>query len=487
MSRKERRKLAKIADKEGAKGKTQGGAGGQAGASLERLFGEQVAHFDAGRLKEAEAGLSEILRRRPDVPEALHLLALIELRTDRAEAAAGHLEKAIALLPGSADLHNLLGGALKELRRLDDAMAAYRRAIDINPGHVEAHVNLGAAFHDSCRLDEARESFRRALDIDPGYAAAHENLGMTLLLDGRLEEGWAEYAWRSGKDVFLSGGRVLDRPFWDGGTFDSQTLLLFAGQGLGDTIQFLRYLPMAAKKGGEVIVQCPAPLIRLFEAAPAAKDIYLVTEIGDAPLDLQAPLHSLPGIFATTLDTIPADVPYLAAEDERVGDWRDRIGGNGFRVGINWQGDPTYRADRNRSVPLRFFEPLAKAPGVRLISLQKVNGLEQLETLPKGMTVETLGDDFDEGEDAFIDTSAVMMLLDLIITSDTAIAYLAGALGAPVWTLLPWVPDWRWLLDRDDSPWYPTMRLFRQPAAGDWDAVFGEVGQALGRLAKGNP
>ncbi len=479
MSRKERRKLAKMA----AKGKTAG----QTGVSLERLFGEQVAHFDAGRLKEAEAGLAALQRRQPDVPEVLHLLALIELRTHRAEAAAGHLEKAIARVPDSADLHNLLGLALKELERPEDAMAAYGRAIDINPGHTEAHVNLGAALHDLCRLKEAGESFRRALDIDPGYAAAHDNLGMTLLLDGQFKEGWAEYTWRSGQDVLLSGDRVLDKPFWDGSDLDGKTLLLFAGQGLGDTIQFFRYLPKVAAKGGDVILQCPAPLMRLLKAAPAAAGIRLVTEIGDAPFDLQAPLHSLPHLFESDMETIPADVPFLAAEDERVGDWRDRIGGNGFRIGIGWQGNPTYKADRNRSIPLRFFEPLAKVPNVRLISLQKVNGLEQLETLPRGMTVETLGDDFDDGEDAFIDTAAVMMILDLIITSDTAIAHLAGALAKPVWTLLPWVPDWRWLLDRDDSPWYPTMRLFRQPAAGDWDAVFKDLGKALGQLAEGNP
>ena len=563
--------------------------GGEGMAELERLFGESVAHFEAGRLKEAEAELSEIQRRHPDLPEVLHLMALIELQTGRTEAAAGHLEKAVARQPDSADLHNLLGGALKragrleeavlaydkavslgpelaeahynlgnalkELQRFDDAVPSYRRAVELEPGfadahynlglvlmaagrpdeaarayrdavgvnpedaeahmnlgnaleavdetdaavdcfrraidakprHVEAHVNLGAALHDLCRLDEARESFRRALDIDPGYATAHDNLGMTLLLDGQFKEGWAEYTWRTGQDVFLSVDRVLDKPFWDGSDLDGKTLLLFAGQGLGDTIQFFRYLPKVAAKGGDVILQCPAPLMRLLKAAPAAAGIQLVTEIGDAPFDLQAPLHSLPHLFESDMETIPADVPFLAAEDERVGDWRDRIGGNGFRIGIGWQGNPTYKADRNRSIPLRFFEPLAKVPKVRLISLQKVNGLEQLETLPRGMTVETLGDDFDDGEDAFIDTAAVMMILDLIITSDTAIAHLAGAFAKPVWTLLPWVPDWRWFLDRDDSPWYPSMRLFRQPAAGNWDAVFKDLSQALGELAEGNP
>jgi hypothetical protein len=398
-----------------------------------------------------------------------------------------------------------LGNALEAVDETDEAVAAYRRAIELRPDFTEAHynlgnatrkqghgqevahVNLGIGLHDLCRLEEAQECFRRAIAVQPKFAAAHDNLGMTLLLDGQFKEGWAEYTWRTGQDVFLSGERVLDKPFWNGSDFDGQTLLLFAGQGLGDTIQFFRYLPMVAAQGGDVILQCPAPLIKLFEASPVAADIQLVTKIGDTPFDLQAPLHSLPHLFDSESETIPADVPYLVAEDERIGHWRDRIANNGFRVGINWQGDPTYKADRNRSVPLRFFESLAKVPEVRLFSLQKVNGLEQLETLPLGMTVETLGGNFDDGEDAFIDTAAVMTILDLTVTSDTAIAHLAGALGTPVWTLLPWVPDWRWLLDRDDSPWYPTMRLFRQPAAGDWDAVIGAVGKALSQLVKGNP
>ncbi len=172
-------------------------------------------------------------------------------------------------------------------------------------------------------------------------------------------------------------------------------------------------------------------------------------------------------------------MPYLTASQDRVETWRRHLGNTGFRVGINWQGNPSYKADWNRSMALRFFEPLAKVPGVRLISLQKKNGLEQLENLPEGMSVETLGDDFDEGPDAFIDTAAVMMSLDLIISSDTSIAHLAGALAQPVWTLLPFVPDWRWMLERGDTPWYPTMRLFRQQTHGDWPGVFSGVGNAL--------
>ena len=472
MSRKERRKLAKLAAK------------GEAGASLERLFGDAVAHFDAGRLKEAEARLAELQRLQPDDPEALHLLALIELRTDRAEAAAGHLEKAITRLPGSADLQNLLGVALKELQRLDDAGAAYGRAIDINPGHVEAHVNLGAALHDLCRLKEAQESFRRALDIDPGYAAAHENLGITLLLDGQFKDGWAEYAWRSGQNVYLSGDRVLDRPFWDGGLFDGKTLLLFAGQGLGDAIQFFRYLPMVANKGGDVILQCPAPLIRLFEAAPAAKDIQLVTEIGDAPFDLQAPLHGLPGLFATTLDTIPADVPTLRPPGEPPLALVLESSG-GLKVGLVWAGDPKHKTVTNRSLGFERFTPLLDMEGIDFYSLQvgerggDIRNNQALGGLEGKIT------DLGKSLNDFADTAAAVGQLDLVITVDTSVAHLAGALGAPVWTLLPWVPDWRWLLDRDDSPWYPTMRLFRQPAAGDWDAVIGEVGTALGEQAAG--
>ena len=482
MSRKERRKLAKLA----AKGEAQGETGGQAAASLERLFGEQVAHFDAGRLKEAEAGLAELQRRQPDMPEVLHLLALIELQTDRAEAAAGHLEKALARVPGSADLNNLLGVALKELERPDDAIAAYGRAIDINPGHVEAHVNLGAALHDLCRLKEAQESFRRALDIDPGYAAAHENLGITLLLDGQFKDGWAEYAWRSGQNVYLSGDRVLDRPFWDGSDLDGKTLFLFAGQGLGDAIQFFRYLPMVSNKGGDVILQCPASLIKLFEAAPAADGIQLVTEIGNAPFDLQAPLHGLPGLFATTLDTIPANVPTLRPPGNTPPALVLESSG-GLKVGLVWAGDPKHKNDANRSLGFERFQPLLDIKGVDFYSLQvgerggDIRNNQALGGLEGKIT------DLGKSLSDFADTAAAVGQLDLVITVDTSVAHLAGALAKPVWTLLPWVPDWRWLLDRDDSPWYPTMRLFRQPAAGDWDAVFKDLGAALGQLAEGNP
>jgi len=472
MSRKERRKLAKMAAK--------GEVAGQDPAALERLFNDSAANFQAGRMKEAEAGLLDLQCLQPDVPEVLHLLALIELQTGRAGAATGHLEKAAAKLPGSANLQNLLGLALKELGRSEDAMAAYGRAIDINPGHAEAHVNLGAALHDLCRLEEARESFRRAIAAEPDFAPAHENLGMTLLIDGKFEEGWAEYAWCSGRNVYLSGDRVLDKPFWDGSDLDGRTLLVFAGQGIGDAVLYFRYLPMVAKKGGDVILQCPAPLMKLLKEAPAAADIQLVTEIGDKPFDLQAQLHALPGIFATTSNTIPADVPYLHPPGEtplaleQEGD---------FKVGLVWGGNPNQVNDRNRSTDLNHFRPLLNIEGCDFYSLQVGPQRDDIVRLGLDDRIADIGKDLDD----FLTTASVIEQLDLVITIDTSVANLAGALGARVWTMLCYVPDWRWFLDREDSPWYPTMRLFRQPAEGDWDTVFAEVGNALGEQAEGKP
>jgi len=384
-----------------------------------------------------------------------------------------------------AEAHNNLGTVLRNQGRLGEAVASIQRALALAPDLVEAHINLGNARKSQRRVDDAAEAYRRALSLDPTNPEAHWNFAQVLLLMGRLREGWAEYAWRTKCEEFRAVNWNFKQPLWDGSDLEGRTVLLYAEQGFGDTIQFLRYLPMVTAqgpdKGGDVILQCPSPLTRLFETAPAADGIQLVTKIGDLlpPFDCHIPLLELPRLFGTTLDTIPADVPYLAAEEDRVALWRSRIGGEGFQVGIAWQGNPSYKSDRVRSIPLRFFEPLSKIPGVRLISLQKHDGLDQLKDLPPDMTVEALSDDFDDGPDAFIDTAAVMTGLDLIITSDTAVPHLAGALGTPVWTLLPWVPDWRWLLNRDDSPWYPTMRLFRQPAAGDWDAVIGEVGAAL--------
>lgn len=347
------------------------------------------------------------------------------------------------------------------------------------PDDGAAHQILAGALHMQGRLGDSLIASRRALAIYPGNMYAHLTSAHTLLLMGRFQEGWEEWEWRFKCKAFRLPNQEFKKPRWDGSPLEGRTVLLHEDHENGDTIQMVRYVPIVAALGGRVIVRCQRRLFRLVRSVSMVDQV--IAE-GDEPLsfDVHVPLFSLPCILKTELDTIPADVPYLTAEDARIGLWRRRIGNSGFRVGIVWQGNPASLDDHwGRSIPLRCFEPLARIPGVRLISLQKIHGLEQLTDLPEGMAVETLGGDFDEGPDGFVDTAAAMMALDLIITCDTSVAHLAGALGRPVWVALKWLPDWRWMMGRRDSPWYPMMRLFRQKTPGDWEGVFREIKDAL--------
>ncbi|HLJ05365.1 MAG TPA: hypothetical protein VKT26_03785, partial [Acetobacteraceae bacterium] len=299
---------------------------------------------------------------------------------------------------------------------------------------------------------------------------AHLNLGIVLLLAGRHAEAWPEYAWR-----FRAGAArlpALDKPRWSGEPLDGRTLLIRAEQGLGDTIQFCRYVRQAAARGS-VVFEVQPGLRRLMAGVIAPERII---QVGDElpPVDLWSPLLDLPLLLG--MDAPPP--PYLAPDADRVAMWRERIGPQGRKIGIAWQGNPSAAAERGRSVPLKEFLPLARLPGIRLISLQKYHGLEQLKDVPDGLVVETL-DELDAGADAFADTAAAMQSLDLVISSDTAIPHLAGALGRPVWVALQHVPDWRFQLTGDANLWYPSMRLFRQTKRGDWTGVFARMAQAL--------
>jgi hypothetical protein len=257
-------------------------------------------------------------------------------------------------------------------------------------------------------------------------------------------------------------------------------LLLHAEQGLGDILQFCRYAPLLAERGAEVVLEVPRTLVRLLGGLSGK--VTLVARGDPLPdFDLHCPLMSVPGRLATTVEMIPAPVPYVAADAVRAAHWTARLPADGLRIGIGWQGNPAGTVDRGRSAPLAAFAPLARVPGVRLISLQRHHGLDQLERLPDGMTVDTLGGDFDSGPDAFLDAAVVMANLDLVISTDTAIVHLAGALGRPVWVALKAVPHWTWMIDREDSPWYPSARLFRQVTDGDWRGVFDRMAAELAR------
>ncbi|CAO3460035.1 hypothetical protein [Azospirillum argentinense] len=442
-----------------------------------------------GMLERGVAAFCRALAVQPGNPDILYNLALALGAQRRLDEAAAAARRAVAIRILHADALSALGNLLRELDRLPPSIAAQRNAILVRPDHAEALNSLGNSLHDLGRLDEAVTAYGRAVASRPDFTNAHWNRALSRLLRGDLSRGWDDYEWRLRQEGFQAVGGPFPQPVWRGEDSSRGTLLVHAEQGFGDTIQFIRYVPAAVARGWRVVVEAPRPLLRLLGSLPVPADRVTLVAKGDPlpPFDTHCPMLSLPRAFRTELGTIPAPIPYLGADPERVAAWERRLPPRkadtdpqgGLRVGIVWQGNPQAAVDRGRSVPLADFAPLARVPGVRLVSLQKNHGLEQLDRLPDGMTVTVLGPDFDDGPGAFLDTAAVMMGLDLIVTSDTAVAHLAGALGRPVWLALKAVPDWRWLMTREDCPWYPTMRLFRQTRSGDWRPVFARMAGEL--------
>jgi hypothetical protein len=393
------------------------------------------------------------------------------------EALADH-DRALAAEPTYAQGHYNRGNALQALNRLEDALCAYDTCIALLPSFAPAYSNKADALRDLGRFDVSLASYEQALSLAPDLPDARFNRALVLLLLGQFEEGLSHYEWRWSRGDLQRHKRAFDRPLWLGQEgLCGNTILLHAEQGLGDTLQFCRYAQMVSALGARVILECPRALAPLLKSLPGV-DILMAA--GDAlpPFDFHCPLASLPLAFKTRLDCIPTPIPYLYPQPERIRQWSQGLGQEGLRIGVCWQGQPS-QVDQGRSFPLKMLKPLSEIPGVRLISLHKGSGEGQLQDLPPGMTVQSLGPNLDE-DGAFLDTAAVMKHCHLVITSDTSIAHLAGALGVPVWVALKFVPDWRWMLHRSDSPWYPTMRLFRQSAPGDWGPVFAAMAAELG-------
>ena len=449
--------------------------------SAEALNNRGNALLDLKLPEKALASYNKALSLCPSYVEALigRGIALRALR--RSEDALASYDMALSLEAGSADALNNRGNALRDLMRPEDALANYGKALKIEPKFAGALVGQGNALVDLKRPEDALASYDKALNLTPDSAEALFNRGLTLLMMGEFAKGWAGYEYRWHRKAasprkFWSSGRS-----WYGEDIRGKSIVVYEEQGLGDIIQFSRYLSLLSLLGADVTFLLRRNMHRLLQ--PLAPSIRLVDSIPNGKnFDFQCALGSLPGSFKTTLNTVPADIPYLIPEAQLVAKWQKHIGEHGFKVGICWQGNPTSAVEIGRSVPLRWFYAVAAVPGVRLISLQKYHGLDQLADLPIEMTIETPGKDFDEGPDAFIDTAAVMSTLDLIITSDTSVAHLAGALGRPVWLVLKLVPDWRWLLNRADSPWYPTMTLYRQNRRDDWATVFDRIATDIAQL-----
>jgi tetratricopeptide (TPR) repeat protein len=433
----------------------------------------------AGLKKFAEAipCYQEALRLLPEMPEALNNLggALSEL--GRLEEAADCLRRSRRLQPGNLDAIKALANVLREMGQAEEAVALAREAVRLRPDDPGAHGCLGLTLGELGQHVEALACHEEALRLAPDRAETRRNRALVWLLLGDYERGWPEFEARWGTKELPH--RNFPRPAWDGSPLKGRTILLHAEQGFGDTLQFIRYAPLVRERGGRVVVACQRPLRRVLEGCPGID--WLVVQ-GDPipPFDVHAPLLSLPRLFGTTVATIPANVPYLAADPDLVERWRRELEPvEGFKIGITWGGSVAYRRDRMRSAPLARFAPLAELPGVQLVSLQKGPARDQIRQVASRWPLLDLGDRLDEVSGAFMDTAALIKNLDLVVTVDSAVAHLAGALAAPVWIATSFVPDWRRLLDREDDPWYPTARLFRQKRAGDWDEVFQRIAQAL--------
>ncbi|GMQ89767.1 MAG: tetratricopeptide repeat protein [Gammaproteobacteria bacterium] len=470
-----------------------------------------IAH-QQGQPESATALIRQAIHANPGVPEYYNNLGEALMASRKLDDAIVAYRRARALNPDYAEAHNNLGIALREHGRVDDAIEAFKRAVTVQPDFAEAHYNLGNALHESGALPEAVAAYRaavalesadaemrnnlgvalveqgevtealaefeRALALKPDFAEAHTNRGLALLLTGELQQGWREYEWRfASKDEAQRGAlREFPQPRWDGANFSGDTVLVHTEQGFGDTIQFARFVPVVKERGGRVLLACDPQLRRLLETS---LDVDAVvgdpSELpADIAFDLQVPMLSLAAVFDTHADTIPRNVPYLHAEPAQVQAWSGRLQQGTYKVGICWAGRATPR-NRHRACSLTAFAPLARVAGVSFCSLQKGPAANEADNPPHGMELT----DYSKELNDFADTAALVSNLDLVITIDTAVAHLAGALGRPVWTLLSYVPAWSYLLGREDSLWYPTMRLFRQPGIGDWESVMEQVVTAL--------
>ncbi len=435
-----------------------------------------LALVQQGKTDDAIAAWQRAVSLKADYAEAYSNLGAALSQADRLEEGAAALQKAVELNPNHAPAHNNFASTLDALHRTDQAIAQWQRALELQPGFFDALLNLGKAVFLRGDYGDAEALLARAMAVQPGEPHVRFLRGLIHLVHGRLREGFAEYEYRTQSSHFDLKARAYLQPKWDGGHIRGKAILLYAEQGLGDMIQFVRYAPLLAERGAEVIVESPGPLVELLRTVSGVKQ---VVPAGAAlpPFDVHASVVSLPLLFGTTLETIPATIPYINPSPDRVDQWTDVLGRSSGtrRVGLVWSGNPDHTNDARRSIPLHEFGPIFNVGGITCFSLQKGPAAEQIDRA--GLQAALI--DHTEDLNDFADTAALISQLDLVITVDTSVAHLAGAMGKPVWVLITYVPDWRWLLERTDSPWYPTMRLFRQPRMDDWPSVIQEVASEL--------
>ncbi len=434
-----------------------------------------TALLSLDRIDEALACFDAVIARQPGNIPARIYRGNACIKDKRFDEALTSYEQALAIDPGNPVAHTDRGVALSLLDRFEEAVASHEEALRIGPHLVGARVNRGNAMLKLARLQEALESYTEALARDPVNSEANFNAAITRLCLGDYREGWKQYEHRWETKHFAGHRPNYPQPMWRGEDIVGKRIVLNAEQGMGDVIQFVRYAPLVAARGAEVILAVPRVLKALVETVPG---VSLVVASGDAmpKFDLYCPLMSLPLVFGTELDTVPANIPYLRPYADRIAAWQPHLPDNGgrARVGICWAGNPGFGNDRHRSIPLERFAALFEVAGIDFISLQKeVNPAHAALLEQHGIL--RLGEQFED----FADTAAIVAMLDLVVAVDTSVAHLAGAMGRVTALLVPFSPDWRWLLNREDSPWYPTMRLFRQTATGDWDGVIERVRREL--------
>jgi tetratricopeptide (TPR) repeat protein len=505
---------------------------------VQRSLESAVTLQRAGRLAEAEPIYRQVLSAAPQNTNALYLLGLILNATKRYAEAAQMLQraidvnprsakfyanlamaigapglgrvdeaielyrKALSLEPDAAILWSNLGNEMRAADRWPEGLDCYRKAVRLNPNFVDAHCNLGAVSMEAGLLtptmparhllEEVVAHHEKALSLDPKYALAHWNLGAALLLRGDYERGLAEYEWRWRCESFSQNPRLDPRRQWgtdEGVGFPDlagRTLLVYAEQGLGDSIHMMRYASLLAQRGARVWVQCPRVLKTLVERCDGVEAVFITDKI--PPYDWHVPTMSLPFIFRTRADSIPAPIPYIYPDPLQIEAWGNQLNASTdrpLRVGLVWAGNPANKVQRHRAIPFEDFAELASPknldPEIRdqicFLSLQKGAAAAQVSSSSRLRLL-----DFTDQLHSFAETAALAANLDLIVTVDTAVAHMAGAIGRPTWLLLPSMCDWRWMLDRSDSPWYPTMRIFRQPARGRWPTVIATIAEALSEL-----
>ena len=468
------------------------------------------ALYQERKLDKAVFFLRKTVILNPDLPEAHNNLGIALHKSGRLDEAMECFEAALQQKPDSPDVYINFGRVLEEQNKPDQAIQQYKNALVRKPDYAEAYFNIGNVLHTQGKLDEAVTFYKKALQTNPEYVDAYANLGKTLKGQGKLEDALSCYDRAitlepesadlifDRSTVLLLGGDLLegfkgyerrfDRvnwkktypyrfkiPRWDGSSFAGKTLFVHCEQGFGDNLQFVRYLPMVKARGGKVVLETSKPLMRLFKGLQGVDELVEGPSDGGMSLgyDFYVPLMSLPEIFETKLETIPAQVPYLQADPQKARLWQERMRREGLQVGLVWQGKDT---DPNRACSVEQLAPLFGVRGVQWYGLQKGGKDKSGGEIP----AINFGEEFDD----FSDTAGAIDNLDLVISVDTSVAHLAGAMGKPVWVLLMFSPDWRWLMNREDCPWYPTLRLFRQPQPGDWEAVIRRVTEELNVLVE---